>query len=280
MRAAYLDLDGTLLGPDGALLRAQDGAWSVDGVRALERCHRAGVEVVLVSGRARGALAGDARLLGVGSYVCELGACVVVDGREHWSTGGLVPSAASGTVFEQVAASGAPALLLEHFGGRLEEHEPWHRGREVTHLLRGLVDVAVAQELLDSHGLGHLRLLDNGVVERRSLALQALPEVHAYHLLPRDASKVAGVVLHQELRGLNPAACLAVGDSREDLALAARVGTCVLVANAAARDPEIGVMAAALPGVWMARGSHGAGVLEAVERWLADGQWPQDPAWG
>lgn len=268
VRAAYLDLDGTLLGPGGSLLRAGDGGWSLDGVRALEACHRAGAEVVLVSGRARRTLAQDARLLGVSSYVCELGACVVADGREHWLTDPLVPSAARGTVWDQVAASGAPALLLEHFADRLEDHEPWHRGREVSHLLRGLVDPAEADTLLAGHGHGGLRLLDNGAVERRSPALGHLPEVHAYHLLPRGASKAGGIARHQELRGLAPAACLAVGDSREDLGMAARAGTFVLVANAVARDPALAGLAAAVPGARIARATYGAGVLEAVEAWL------------
>lgn len=280
MRAVYLDLDGTLLGPSGALLRAHDGSWSLDGVRALEACHRAGAEVVLISGRGRRTLAEDARLLALGSYVCELGACVVVDGQEHWLTGELVPSAAQGTVFEQVVASGAPALLLQHFAGRLEEHEPWHAGREVSHLLRGLVDPADADDVLARHGHGHLRLLDNGVVKRRSPALRALPEVRAYHLLPREASKAAGVARHQELRGLHPASCLAVGDSREDLAMATRVGTMVLVANAVACDPGLAAAATAAPGVRVALASHGAGVLEAVEAWLAQPAVAQGTAWG
>jgi hydroxymethylpyrimidine pyrophosphatase-like HAD family hydrolase len=268
MRTAYLDLDGTLLGPGGGVFRAEDGSWSLDGVRALQACHRAGAEVVLVSGRARRTLAENARLLGVGSYVCELGACVVVDGCEHWLTGRLVPSAETGSVHEQIAASGAPALLFERFAGRLEEHEPWHAGREVSHLLRGLVDRADAEAFLAEHGYGELRLLDNGVVERRSPALAALPEVRAYHLLPAEASKAAGVARHQELGGLDPAACLAVGDSAEDLGMSRRVGTFVMVANAIARDPSLAAAVAATPGARVARASHGAGVLEAVEAWL------------
>lgn len=271
MRAAYLDLDGTLLGPGGALLRGTDGSWSLDAVRALEACDRAGVEVVLVSGRARRTLAEDARLLGASAYVCELGACVVVDGEEHWLTGGLLPSRERGSVWAQVAASGAPALLLDHYAGRLEEHEPWHAEREVSHLMRGLVDVAEAEALLAGAGHGRLRLLDNGTVERRSAALAGLPEVRAYHLLPREASKAAGVARHQKLRGLAPAACLAVGDSPEDLTMAARVGTFVLVANAVARDPSLAAAAAARPGARIARAGHGAGALEAVESWLAGG---------
>ncbi|HEY6396611.1 MAG TPA: hypothetical protein VIX82_04055, partial [Solirubrobacteraceae bacterium] len=51
MRCLYVDLDGTLLGPDASLLRGADGRFSSLGVRALEACWRADVEVVLYSGR-------------------------------------------------------------------------------------------------------------------------------------------------------------------------------------------------------------------------------------
>ena len=50
LRCIYVDLDGTLLGPGGSLLRGADGAFSLDAVRALQACDRAGVEVVIYSG--------------------------------------------------------------------------------------------------------------------------------------------------------------------------------------------------------------------------------------
>src|ERR1700756_223355 len=54
MRCLYVDLDGTLLGPGGSLLRGGDGGFSLLGARALEACAPAGVEGGLYSGR-RGA---------------------------------------------------------------------------------------------------------------------------------------------------------------------------------------------------------------------------------
>ncbi len=55
MRCLYVDLDGTLLGPEASLLRGADGRFSRMGVRALEACFRADVEVVLYSGRRQSA---------------------------------------------------------------------------------------------------------------------------------------------------------------------------------------------------------------------------------
>jgi len=106
------------------------------------------------------------------------------------------------SIHEQIEASGAPSLLLETYAGRLEYHDPWHRGREVSHLFRGLLDAFEADELLAERGHADLRLVDNGVVHRRSEALAALPQVRAYHLVPQAASKARAVAWHMQARGL------------------------------------------------------------------------------
>ncbi len=113
-RCLYLDLDGTLLGRGASLLHDGEGAVAIDGVGAVQACLRAGVEVVLMSGRRKAQLAEDARLLGQSSYIYEAGACVVLDGEEHWLTGNMHPGEL--TIAQQIERSGAPALLLEHYG--------------------------------------------------------------------------------------------------------------------------------------------------------------------
>jgi hydroxymethylpyrimidine pyrophosphatase-like HAD family hydrolase len=264
----YLDLDGTLLGRGASLLHDGEGAVSIDGVRAVQACLRAGVEVVLMSGRRRTQVAEDARLLGQSAYIFEAGACLVLDGEEHWLTAPLLPG--ESTIFQQIASSGAPALLLEHYAGRLEYHEPWHTGREVSHLFRGLLDAFEADELLAAHGHEGLRLVDNGVVSRRSPALAGLAQVRAYHLVPRGASKAAALSLHARARGYRRAETFAVGDSREDLACAEQVGSFWLVANAVERDPALASEATSRPAVRMASGAYGSGVYEAVVTTLAE----------
>ena len=187
---------------------------------------------------------------------------MVLDGEEHWLTGELVPGEL--TIFEQIERSGAPALLLEHYRGRLEHHEPWHAGREVSHLLRGLVDPGEADSVLARHGHGALRLLDNGAASRSSPALASLAQVRVYHLLPAGASKLAAVELHRRARGYAREQTFAVGDSREDLACAQVVGALWLVANAVSHDPGIRAELAAHPNARVTERSHGAGVYEAV----------------
>jgi phosphoglycolate phosphatase len=262
VRCLYLDLDGTLLGRGASLLHDGEGGVSLDGVRAVQACLRAEVEVVLMSGRRRVQVAEDARLLGQSAYIFEAGACVVLDGEEHWLTGGMLPGEL--TIAQQIERSGAPALLLEHYSGRLEYHEPWHVEREVSHLFRGLVDASEVDRLLVEHGHGDLRLIDNGTVSRRSPALAELAQVRGYHLVPAVASKAAAVAFHSRARGYDRAEVFAVGDSREDLAVAPHVETFWLVANALQHDSTLRAGLAAHANVRLCEAGHGAGVYEAV----------------
>ena len=267
-RCLYLDLDGTLLGHGASLLHDGEGRVALEGVRAIQACLRAGVEVVLMSGRRRIQVEEDARLLGQSSFIYESGACLVLDGEEHWLTGEMLPGAL--TIARQIEASGAPAMLLERYEGRLEYHEPWHLDREVSHLFRGLVDADEVDALLLEQGHGGLRLVDNGVVSRRSPELAGLPHVRCYHLVPIGASKVNAVALHRRVRGYARGETFAVGDSREDLACAEQVGGLWLVANALERDPSMRAELAAHPNAQVAEAGHGGGVYEAVLSTLMD----------
>jgi hypothetical protein len=262
MRCLYLDLDGTLLGRGASLLHDGEGAVTIEGVRAVQACLRAGVEVVLMSGRRRAQVYEDARLLGQSSFIYEAGACVVLDGEEHWLTGDLLPGEM--TIAQQIERSGAPALLLERYEGRLEYHEPWHVQREVSHLFRGLVDAMEVDRVLAEHGHENLRMVDNGVVNRRSPALADLPHVRGYHLVPASASKAGAVAFHRRARGCPREQAFAVGDSREDLACAAQVAVFWLVANGLARDPSMREAIAAHPNVHVTEAGNGPGVYQAV----------------
>lgn len=269
IRCVYTDLDGTLLGRGASLFRDADGAFTLLPARALEACHRAGVEVVLKSGRRRAQVMEDARLLGQRSYIYEVGCGLVIDGEEELLTGDLQPRDGK-TVHQIVDESGAPRLLLETYPGRLEWHEPWHRDREFSHLMRGRVDVDEANRLLSEHGHGDLRLVDNGTIAPKG-SLSDLPgPPHAYHLIPRTASKAAAVARHMRAREYAPDDCIAVGDSREDLDVAEHVGRFFLVANALDRDPT--VTDGARPNVEVTEGRNGEGFYEAVVRSLAEGR--------
>ncbi len=257
LRCVYLDLDGTLLGRDASFLHDADGGFSLLGARALEACARAGAEVVIYSGRRRSTLFHDARILGVRCFAFEAGAGFVLDGELHWLTGDVVPEDGR-TVFDVIEASGAPALLLDRFA--LEYHAPWHEDRDVSHLFRGIADAAEVDALLEAEGHGALRLVDNGAIVA---PMPGIPRPHAYHLIPRAASKARAVAFHMRARGYAPEECVAVGDSQEDLGAAAAVGTFWLVANGAADTTGV-------DNVRRCEGANGAGVYEAVLTELAE----------
>ena len=275
LRAVYVDLDGTLLGPGGALFRAGDGGFSLEAGRALQACARAGVEVVIYTGRKQEGVDQLMRLLGQNSYIFELGCGLVLDGELEWLTGDCVPSERHGTIFDQVAATGAADLLLEKFAGRLEYHTPWSVNREVSHVFRGLVPAAEATAVLEAAGLGWLRLVDNGVIwggaheppEEWGIEVE---RVHVYHLIPATASKARGVARHMQNRGYQPQECIACGDSREDMEAAEVVGTFWLMANALERDPTLSADIAGRANVRVASEGFGAGVYEAVVTTLAE----------
>jgi hydroxymethylpyrimidine pyrophosphatase-like HAD family hydrolase len=254
IRCVYTDLDGTLLGRGASLFRTAEGEFTLLGARALEACHRAGVEVVIKSGRRRAQVMEDARLLGQSAYIFEVGAGLVVDGETTFLTGDFQPRDGQ-SVHDQIAATGAPELLLGRYEGRLEYHAPFHLGREVSHVFRGWVDAGEANELLRAEGHSALRLVDNGEIA---------PDTHTFHLIPAEVSKARAVAAHMRARGYAREECVGVGDSREDLDVAGVVGRLFLVANAVAGDTS------AYPNVERTEAAMSEGFYEAVIRSLAE----------
>jgi phosphoglycolate phosphatase len=254
IRCVYTDLDGTLLGRGASLFRTAEGEFTLLGARALEACHRAGVEVVIKSGRRRAQVMEDARLLGQSAYIFEVGAGLVVDGETTFLTGDFQPRDGQ-SVHDQIAATGAPELLLGRYEGRLEYHAPFHLGRELSHVFRGSLDAAEANELLRAEGHSALRLVDNGEIA---------PDTHTFHLIPAEVSKARAVAAHMRARGYAREECVGVGDSREDLDVAGVVGRLFLVANAVAGDTS------AYPNVERTEAAMSEGFYEAVIRSLAE----------
>ena len=267
LRCVYTDLDGTLLGRGASLFRDAEGAFTLLPARALEACFRANVEVVLKSGRRQAQVMEDARLMGQTAYIYEMGCGLVIDGEETLLTGDIQPHEGK-TVHDLIEESGAPKLLLDTYAGRLEYHSPWHTDREISHLFRGLVDAGEADALLEEHGHGNLRLVDNGAVAPKESLQNLEGPPRAYHLIPRGASKADAVTRHMRARGYSPDECIGLGDSREDLGVASVVGRFFLVANGLEKDPDI--MRGAPTNVEVTEGRNGEGFYEAVIRTLAE----------
>jgi len=265
LRCLYTDLDGTLLGQHGSLFRDADGNFSRMQALTLEACHRAGVEVVIMSGRREAQIRADARLFGQRSYIYEAGCAMVIDEERTYLTGAWVPDA-EGTPAERIIAAGLPELLFERFAPRLEYHAPWHTDRELSLLFRGDVDVDEVNAVIAEAGHEDLRFLDNGAINR---PMEGIERAHAYHLVPGGASKAKAVGAHMRARGYAPEECIAAGDSIEDLDSAEHVGRFYCVANGPERDAALRAALARFDNVTVTEGRMGDGVYEAVVGHLA-----------
>jgi phosphoglycolate phosphatase len=268
LRCVYTDLDGTLLGPGGSLFRDPEENFSLRQARALEACHRAGVEVVIMSGRREAQVLADARLIGQTAYIYEAGCGVMIDGERTLLTGDWSVDEDGTTPAERMRAAGIPALLFERFPGRLEWHSPWHAGRELSLLMRGKVEVVEANELLRGHGHDDVRFLDNGAIGRRMAGIEG--HTHAYHLVPGGASKAKAVAFHLRARGYDPESCIAVGDSIEDLEAASVVGRFFVVANGPERDEALRDAVPRFANATVTEEAMGDGFYEAVVSTLAE----------
>ena len=207
MRCLYVDLDGTLLGPDASLLTGADGRFSLLGVRALQACARAGAEVVIYSGRKQSSVFEAARLIGSSAYIFELGCGLVLDGELEWLTDGLEPSAERR--LDLRPDRGHPAARRCCWstspGG-------WSTTRRGPPAARSRTCSAARSTwtrrltVLEAAGLGWLRLVDNGVIpEAHAIGLMPeLPIVHAYHLIPAGSPRP----------GRSPATCRPAGTRR------------------------------------------------------------------
>ena len=199
--------------------------FALDGVRALQACWRADVEVVLYSGRRQSSVFEDTRLIGSGSYIFELGCGLVLDGELEWLTDGVVPSAERRDDLRPDRAlgrAGAAARAVRRAGSSTTR-----RGRSGarSRTCSGVRSISTRlRAVLEAAGLGWLRLVDNGVVHAASEQMDGLPVVHAYHLIPAGASKARAVARHMQARGYTREDCIAVGDSREDMDAASVVG--------------------------------------------------------
>src|SRR5207248_10025235 len=96
VRVLYTDVDGTLVGPLGNLLWDSHRAPTLAAAEALVRAAREGLEVVALTGRARAGMFEFARVLGLQSWLCELGGSGITDrGNAGSTTPGPSPAGAA-----------------------------------------------------------------------------------------------------------------------------------------------------------------------------------------
>lgn len=232
----YTDLDGTLFVRGGTLLADATGAPNVEAAAAIVALNKAGIPVIPVTGRSRAQCTEIVRVVGWNDFIAEAGSI-----RSYWTgvereniydvpewrfdLGGKTP-------LEIIHESGALDALMEAFPGKIEQHAPWHLGRETTDVLRGSLNRQLALEVLDCIPLS-LSLIDNGVIHPKKHTLDIGDEpIRAYHLGPAGISKRRAIALDLERRDIDPEKALMIGDAPSDMLVAEVLGLSLLVKNA------------------------------------------------
>ncbi len=261
----YTDVDATLLGPGGCLLVGPDENYALAAAEAIITALEREIDIVMISGRHARQLHGDARLMGFRNYIAELGCLLVYNlgDRQVLNVGDFPVT--HDTVYETIAQSGAPTLLFKHFAGRIEYHKPWSEQRLATHVLRGLIDVEEAQQVLGLAGHHDLKLVDNGAIrKRKGELLPDLPRTHVYHLLPKQAGKPEGVAADRARRSIARDRCIAIGDSEADISIAPEVGAFFLVRSPFRGDGEWLLQIGEQDNIFIADHAMGVGWAEII----------------
>lgn len=263
IKIVYSDLDGTMVGARGCFVRDADYGPTLEPAAALVDLHKAGIELVLVSGRTRLQLAEAARIFGAEGFVGELGAVIGWRyGLEHEVLRGAMPPEITRNLYDELLDSGLAGELNAVFPN-LDLYDPWHLGHEADLMLRGVVDVDEVEKWLAGRGLPWLRLHDNGRLPEQAGLTADGQRLHVYHLMADGITKGTGVAADLARRGLTPDQAIAIGDSRSDLLMAAHVNRFFLTANGAH------VFDDAPDNVTLCQGMNGLGWVEAV-RWALD----------
>ena len=157
VKYVFTDLDATMLAPGSCVLRDNDGNPSTKLVEAVVALARAGIQVVPTSGRNRTMIHEDARVLGLNSYIGEMGGLVMYDLKANdWEylTGDMPYDPACGlTPHQVIEQTGVCEKILARWPHKIEYHNDMSTGykyREVTVGMRGDVPDNEVQAILDS----------------------------------------------------------------------------------------------------------------------------------
>src|SRR3954454_11546778 len=256
-----------MVGPRGSFWHTADRRLTAEPAMALLELHRAGVPLVLVSGRTHAQLLEATRLMAADGAIAELGALVSWDGaRETRMLPGEMPAEHDGRApIEVMTELGVVERLFAEHPRQLEWHAPWHATHTADAMLRGRVDPLSVDAWLAQRGAGRRRLQDKGarsMTTRMTRQPDATPP-RVYHLMPRGISKGAAIAWDLQRRGLSAEDAVAIGDSVSDLEMAPAVGRLWITANGAAVDGMAGLLSA-VPNATVTAGAMGVGWAEAV----------------
>jgi len=229
-RVLYADLDNTFTWK-GSLFTTPDGP-TLAAARTLLRLREIDVELVLVSGRNKLQMQEDARMMGCEYYIAELGALFGRGLQVEYT----FPWEYEQTPKQRMYDQNTIGKLIEFGGGDLKEYLHWNDNRECSLILRGVVDLDGANEMLkeDAH---EFQMWDNGVSTARDAEGRNL---HVYHLMPRGVDKPYGVKVHRKANRIPKNETVFVGDALTDLDCGRESGVICIVSNGLEADPRIG----------------------------------------
>lgn len=244
IRHIISDTDATMV-THGSALCDSSGNPSYELPRTLTSLARCGIDVIPCTGRNRAMIREDVRLLGLHGWIGEMGGvlCTREAATSDWEyfTADMPYDPHCGmTPHDVIWDSGVVEELILRWFDSLEPYNDngvGYQYREVSVALRGAVIEDEAQEMLDASGLP-LYLADNGMVTRITgdtiLPVNedgTVDDVHTYHITPRGLDKGTAVARYIDIMGWDPEEVLACGDSPADCAMAAHVGTFMLMRN-------------------------------------------------
>ena len=241
VKYVFTDLDATMLAPGSCVLRDNDGNPSTKLVEAVVALARAGIQVVPTSGRNRTMIHEDARVLGLNSYIGEMGGLVMYDLKANdWEylTGDMPYDPSCGlTPHQVIEQTGVCEKILARWPHKIEYHNDMSTGykyREVTVGMRGDIPDDEAQAILDEAGCG-LVWACNGHLTHLSkpttLELDRVEDGRAFNINPAGLNKGVAIARFCEHLGIEREETLALGDSESDFYMADHVGTFCLVEN-------------------------------------------------
>ena len=266
IKVIYTDVDGTLLGPDGCFFLDTERQYTLKPAQALVAVLERNIDIVMISGRHIRQLRENARVFGFKNYIAEMGTQIVYNLGEEviLNLGDFKKTEES--VFKTIEKSGVLDLLRQTYQRKLEDHTPWSSERDCTPLFRGYVDVNEANELLRQKGYENLVLVDNGVIPRKSETLD-VPEMHAYHLIPRGVGKESGIKIDRRIRKIPKKAAIAIGDAVADLPFAQEVGAFFMVKNGLVKNSHLAEQILEAENIFVTENEMGLGWAEVVE-WI------------
>lgn len=227
VKYVFTDLDATMLAPGSCVLRDNDGNPSTKLVEAVVALARAGIQVVPTSGRNRTMIHEDARVLGLNSYIGEMGGLVMYDLKANdWEylTGDMPydpacgPHAASGDRADRCVREDSRPLAAIRSSTTTTCRLATNTARSPSACAADVPDDEV-QAILDEAGCG-LVWACNGHLTHLSkpttLELERVEDGRAFNINPAGLNKGVAIARFCEHLGIEREETLALGDSESD----------------------------------------------------------------